>query len=163
MTQRQLRPPGSARAGGAAIDAGLCERIVAQSTEAIVYADRDGLIRVWNPGAEALFGFGADEALGRSLDIIIPEHLRAAHWAAFQRAIAAGHTRHGGQIRTTRAVHRNGDKLYVDMSFGIVLGADGRAIGSTAIARDASPRRALEQALRECRAAQERSGPAAQR
>jgi len=155
--------PGSARPGGAAIDADLCERIVAQSTEAIVYADRDGLIRVWSPGAAALFGFDASEALGRSLDIIIPEHLRAAHWAAFHRAIAAGRTRHGGQIRTTRAVHRNGDKLYVDMSFGIVLGADGRAIGSTAIARDASARRALEQALREARAAHGRGSEAAQR
>lgn len=126
----------------------LFEAIVQQTPEAIIFADRDGVIRVWNGGAEALFGFGAAEAVGRSLDIIIPERFRQAHWDGFHRAVAQGQTRHGGEIRTTRAVHRDGRKLYVDMSFALVTGSDGSVTGSVAMARDASARRSMEAALR---------------
>ncbi len=133
--------------------------IVEQVVDAIIFADRDGVIRVWNRGAEALFGFSAAEAVGRSLDIIIPEYLRKPHWEGFNRAIALGHTRHGGQIRTTRAVHRDGGKRYVDMSFAVVLGGDGKAVGSVAMARDAAARRELEQQLRACQEAQARATP----
>lgn len=126
----------------------LFEAIVRQTPEAIVFADRDGVIRVWNGGAEALFGFGAAEAVGRSLDIIIPERFRQAHWDGFHRAVAQGRTRHGGEIRATRAVHRDGRKLYVDMSFGLLTGSDGSVMGSVAMARDATARRSLEAALR---------------
>lgn len=136
----------------------LYEGIVRQSTEAIIFADPQGLIRIWSQGAEALFGFSAAEALGRSLDIIIPERLRQAHWDGFNRAIAAGKTQHGGQIRTTRAVHRDGGKRYVDMSFGIVLARDGSVLGSIAIARDASAKRALEEELRACRQTRAQGG-----
>lgn len=139
----------------------LYEGIVRQTTEALIFADCDGLIRLWSSGAEALFGFSAAEALGRSLDLIIPERLRAAHWAGFNRAIAAGRTQHGGQIRTTRAVHRDGDKRYVDMSFGLVIGRDESVLGSIAMARDASAKRALEEALRGCRDELARTGGAA--
>ena len=126
----------------------LFEGIVRQISEAIIFADRDGVIRVWNRGAEALFGFPASEATGSSLDIIIPERFRPAHWDGFHRAIALGRTQHEGQIRTTRAVHRDGRKLYVDMSFGVITGSDGSAVGSVAMARDATPRREAEAALR---------------
>lgn len=126
----------------------LFEAIVRQISEAIILADRDGVIQVWNRGAEALFGFSASEAIGSGLDIIIPERFRQAHWDAFHRAIAQGHTQHGGQIRMTRAVHRDGRRLYVDMSFGVVTGSDGSALGSVAMARDATTRRETEAALR---------------
>lgn len=139
----------------------LWEGIVRQIPEAIVFADREGRIRIWNRSAELLFGFSADEALGQSLDIIIPERLRKAHWEGFDRAIALGRTQHGGQIRTTRAVHRDGGKRYVDMSFGVVVGPDGVAVGAVAMARDASAKRALEDALRACREAQGHAGGSA--
>lgn len=126
----------------------LYEGIVRQTSEAIVFADRDGVIRIWNRGAEALFGFTAAEAVGSSLDIIIPERFRRAHWEGFERAIVQGHTEHGGQIRTTRAVHRDGRKIYVDMSFGLVTDTDGAVLGSVAMARDATARRETEAALR---------------
>ena len=118
----------------------LFEAIVQQSAEAIVFADCGGVIRVWNRGAEALFGFSAAEAVGHSLDIMIPERLRRAHWEGFDRAIAQGRVAHDGQVRTTRAVHRDGRKLYVDMSFGIVTGADGAILGSVAMARAVAAR-----------------------
>jgi len=77
----------------------LFEGIVRQISEAIIFADRDGVIRVWNRGAEALFGFSA-------LDIIVPERFGQAHWDGFHRAIAQGHAQHDAQIRTARGSTR---------------------------------------------------------
>ena len=125
------------------------KRIVADVADALVYADRAGTIRAWNGAAEALFGFSAAEALGQSLDLIIPERLRAAHWAAYDRAMASGQARLGAQVRTTRAVHKDeGRKLYVDMSFSVVKDAAGQVLGSAAMARDATARYLAEQAMR---------------
>jgi PAS domain S-box-containing protein len=131
----------------------LAEAIVEQLPDAVIYADRDGRIRLWNRGAEALFGFSADEAIGASLDLIVPERLRAAHDAGFRRAIDAGHTRASG-ARLTRSLHKDGRRLYVELSFGVVTDSDGRAIGAVAVGRDGSARYAAEQARRE------REGPA---
>lgn len=117
--------------------------------EAVVFADREGVIRAWNPGAEALFGFPAAEALGRSLDLIIPEHLRRAHWQGFERAIAEGATRHGRRSIITRALHADGSRLYVDMSFAVVRDRSGAVVGSAAVARDATARHLEERRLRE--------------
>ena len=108
--------------------------------DALIYADAEGVIRAWNAGAEALFGFSAAEALGASLDLIIPEWLREPHWVAYRRAMARGATRGGAEVRTTRGTHRDGRKLYVDMSFGVVKHDDGRVLGSVAMARDATER-----------------------
>ena len=113
--------------------------IVDQVCEALVFADRDGVIRLWNAAAEALFGVPAAQAIGSSLDIIIPERFRAAHWKGYHAAIANGQTRHGAQVRTTRALHPDGGRLYVDMSFGLVCAGDGTPIGSIAMARKARP------------------------
>ena len=114
--------------------------ILADTPDALIYADREGVIRVWNAGATALFGFSAAEALGQSLDLIIPERLRAAHWRGYDRAMARGATSHGAEVRTTRGTHQDGRKLYVDMSFGVVTNDAGQVLGSVAMARDATAR-----------------------
>lgn len=114
---------------------------VARGTpDALIYADREGIIRGWNPGATAIFGFDHNDTLGENLDVIIPPHLRARHWAAFKRALAAGKTRGGARVRMTRALHKSGKRLYVEMSFGVVLSAEGESIGSVAMARDGTER-----------------------
>ncbi len=115
-------------------------RIVADVADALIFIDTQGVIRVWNARCEALFGFSAAEALGQSVDLIIPEHLRAGHRRGFEQAMARGATRHGAEVRTTRATHKDGRRLYVDMTFSVVLGDDGRALGSAAMARDATER-----------------------
>jgi PAS domain S-box-containing protein len=102
---------------------------------ATIFADREGIIREWNPAAEALFGFAAPEAIGQSLDVIIPEHLRDAHWKGYHRAIAAGRTRSGGKPMLTRAVHRDGSKLYIDVAFSVESDAKGQVLGASATAR----------------------------
>jgi len=127
----------------------LLAAIAEQLPDAVIFADREGLIRHWNPGAEAVFGFSAAEVMGQSLDVIIPERLRAPHWAAYHRAIESGHTRGGNEVRTTRALHKDGRKLYVDFSFGLVLDESGVALGSMALGRDVTKRYEELKALRE--------------
>lgn len=124
------------------------QHIVAEVNDALIYIDAGGIIRVWNRQAAAVFGFSAEEALGQSVDLIIPEDLRARHWHGFDNAMAQGRTRHGAEVRTTRALRKNGQRLYVDMSFSIVTDADGHALGSVAMARDVTERYLAEKARR---------------
>lgn len=121
-------------------DPRLAEWIIAQATDAIVCSDAQGDIVRWNAAAEALFGFTGAEAIGHSLDLIIPEHLRAAHWNGFRRAVASGTTRLAGRPTITRAVHKSGGKLYVEMTFALVKDEGGAVVASVAVARDARER-----------------------
>lgn len=118
----------------------LAEWIVEQTTDALIYADRDGVIRRWNPAAASLFGFDSAEALGQSLDLIIPERLRAAHWAGYRAAMASGGTRLAGRPSLTRAMRKDGGKLYVEMTFAVVKDDAGGVVGSVAMARDVTQR-----------------------
>lgn len=119
-----------------------------QMADALIYADTEGVIRQWNAAAEVLFGYPREQAIGQSLDLIIPERLRAAHWAGFDRAMAVGATRHHGRPTITRALTQAGATIYVEMSFAVVTDGSGRAVGSVAVARDATQRHADESALR---------------
>ena len=123
----------SSRLSPAAPD--LYEALVDQGLEATIFADRDGIIRIWNARAAALFGYPAREAVGKSLDLIIPQHLRAAHWQGYRQAIATGRTRSGGKPMLTRATHRDGGKLYVELAFGIVTTPGHEVLGALATAR----------------------------
>jgi PAS domain S-box-containing protein len=130
----------------AMVPAGVHQLIVEQASEAVVFADRAGTIRLWNLGAEKLFGYTAAEALGTSLELIIPERFRAAHWQGFRRAIDSGQLRSADSVRVTRSQHKDGRKLYVEMSFNLARDATGAVIGSFAIARDVSERHAANAA-----------------
>lgn len=114
--------------------------LVRQLPVSVIVSDREGRITVWNEASEALFGFTVAEAVGQSLDLIIPEHLRKAHWDGFDRSIASGATKYAGKVMTTRAVHKDGRKLYVDFSFGIVKDASGAVVAVTAVGRDGTER-----------------------
>ncbi len=118
-------------------------------SEALIFADPEGIIRIWNQGAEAVFGHAAADALGRSLDLIIPEPLRKAHWDGFYQAIRRGATLHGRRSIVTRALHQSGRQLYVDMSFAIVKDQAGAITGSMAVARDATERHLEQKSLRQ--------------
>lgn len=127
-----------------------------QMADALIYADNQGVIVRWNAAASVLFGYSPARALGQRLDLIIPENLRAAHWSAFDRAMETGVTRLNGQATVTRALTADGGAVYVEMSFAVVTDDNGKAIGSVAIARDATKRRQEEKELRERLAALER-------
>jgi PAS domain S-box-containing protein len=119
----------------------LAESILAQIADAVIYADDTGTIMRWNHAASALFGYSAAEALGQNLDLIIPEHLRTAHWGGFEAAMTNGVMKLQGRPTLTRATHQTGRKLYVEMTFALVKGqAGGAARGAVAVARDVTER-----------------------
>ena len=118
----------------------LDARILDDVADALIYADRSGTITRWNRAASTLFGFSADEALGQSLDLIIPEHLRAAHWKGFDAALETGTMKLAGRPTLTRAQHKDGRKLYIEMTFALVKDAGGAVLGSVAMARDVTER-----------------------
>ncbi|MEJ8857466.1 PAS domain S-box protein [Variovorax robiniae] len=120
--------------------------ILEQAAEAVIYANSAGVIERWNAAAVAMFGFTASDALGQHLDLVIPEHLRKAHWQAFDAAMARGKTRLGGRATMTRGLHKTGQKLYLDMSFALITDANGSPLGSVAVARDATERVEREKA-----------------
>ena len=96
---------------------------------------REGVIQIWNSASAELFGYLPEEAVGRSLDINIPEHLRHAHWEGFEKAVVSGHTKHGTSAMKTRATPKAGDKLYVSVAFSVVKDREGKVLGAMATAR----------------------------
>ena len=110
--------------------------VIDQSPDAIIFADQQGVIRIWNKAAADLFGYLAEEAVGRTLDIIVPEDLRHAHWNGFRTAMASGHTKSGGRAMKTRATHKTGQKLYVSLAFSVVKDRDDKVLGAMATARE---------------------------
>ena len=121
--------------------------VLAQLPDAVIFADTSGSIRMWNRAAEVIFGFTASEANGASLDMIIPERLRAAHWRGFDAAIETGTLSLSGRATLTRALHRSGQPVYVEISFGLVKDdQSGSVLGAVAVARDVTARIAAEHA-----------------
>jgi PAS domain S-box-containing protein len=128
----------------------LAERVLDQVADAVICVDPSGAIIRWNPACLALFGYSAEEALGQSIDLIIPEHLRAAHWKGFDAAMASGALKLQGHPTLTRALHKSGRRLYVEMTFAIVKGdTETEVLGSVAMARDVTERVERERAARQ--------------
>jgi PAS domain S-box-containing protein len=126
----------------------LDARILDEVADALIYADRSGTIVRFNRASERLFGYSADEALGQNLDLIIPEHLRAAHWNGFGAAITSATMKLQGRPTVTRAQHKGGGRLYIEMTFALVRGAGGEVLGAVAMARDVTERVERERAAR---------------
>ncbi len=109
--------------------------------EAIVYSDREGLIRFWNEGAERVFGFTAAEALGQSLDIIIPERQRQRHWEGYDEVMRTGVSRYGsGDLLSVPALRKDGSRISVEFTIVPLKDADGAMMGMASVMRDVSAR-----------------------
>ena len=124
------------------------------AADAIVACDGDGVIRFWNPGAVRIFGFTTEEALGRSLDLIIPERLRARHWDGYRETIRTGRTRYGaGDLLSVPSQHKDGTRLSIEFTIATMKDPQGRISGLAAVMRDVTPRfeelKALRQQLRD--------------
>ena len=125
----------------------LAERILDQVADAIICANHSGAIIRWNPACTSLFGYSAEEALGPKCRTDHTGHLRGAHWSGFEAAMTKGATKLQGRPTLTRALHKSGRKLYVEMTFAIVKGAaEGEVLGSVAMARDVTDRVERERA-----------------
>lgn len=119
----------------------LARALLAGMADALIVADSAGAIRFWNAGAERLFGFTEAEALGDSLDIIIPERLRARHWAGYDATMRTGHSRYGaGEILAVPAMRKDGARISVEFTVIPLHDASGAMEGIAAIMRDATAR-----------------------
>lgn len=127
----------------------LYERIIHEAADAIIVARADGTIQLWNPAAEQLFGFSAQEATGRSLDLIIPEKLRERHWAGFYETMKTGHTKYGTQVLRVPALRKDGTRFSIAFTVGLLKGADGKIEGIFAVLRDDTGPFNTQKALRE--------------
>lgn len=133
----------------------LAGAVLSTISDAIVATDRDGLIRFWNPGAVRIFGFTVEDAIGQSLDIIIPENQRKRHWDGYNKVMETGVTRYGsGDLLAVPALTKDGRRISVEFTI-IMLGEDGKLSGMAAIMRDVTPRfeetRRLRRELAEAR------------
>ena len=116
--------------------------------DALVVSDTGGVIRLWNAAAERLFGFTKAEALGNSLELIIPERLQARHWAGYKKAMASGDTRYNSDLLRVPAVHKNGRPLSIAFTVAFLFGAERRVTGIVAMIRDDTRHFAEERVLR---------------
>jgi len=115
--------------------------------DALVVSDTSGVIRLWNTAAEHLFGFTKAEALGNSLDLIIPERLQARHWAGYKKAMASGDTHYNSDLLRVPAVHKNGRPLSIAFTVAFLFGAERRVTGIVAMIRDDTRHFAEERVL----------------
>lgn len=137
----------------------LNQQIIAQAPDAILFSDRDGIIRLWNRGAERIFGFSAEQAIGQSLDLIIPEKLRVRHWEGYRKTMASGETRYGSKLLAVPALRQDGSRLSTEFSIVMLLDDDNNPLGVAAIMRDVTERHQQEKELR-TRLAELESDPA---
>jgi len=122
--------------------------IVESMPEAVVFSDREGIIRLWNGGAEAIFGYSRQDALGHTLDLIIPERWRARHWEGYRTVMQTGVTRYGHELLAVPASRSDGTRISIEFSIILPTDPDGKVLGAVAIVRDVTARWKQEQALR---------------
>jgi PAS domain S-box-containing protein len=118
----------------------LCREIVDNAGDAIVFADADGVIRLWNTGAEKIFGFRAEEMVGQSMDAIIPENLRAQHWEAYDQAMKTGKTRYSRNLLAVPALRKDGTRISIEFTIALIRDANGKLLGPAAVLRDVTAR-----------------------
>ncbi|SMH61943.1 PAS domain-containing protein [Azospirillum agricola] len=127
----------------------LGDALLRSAADAIVYSGRDGRIAFWNEGAERLFGFSAAEALGQSLDLIIPERQRPRHWEGYDAVMATGESRYGkGDLLSVPALHKDGRRISVEFTIVPLHDGDGGMLGMAAVLRDVTARFEELKALR---------------
>ena len=123
-------------------------QLVAAIGDAIVVTDAKGAITVWNPAAERMFGFTAGEALGQSLDLIIPERLRGRHWEGYQKTMETGHTKYGSDLLRVPALHKDGRSLSIAFTVAMLMSPEGKPAAIAAVIRDETSRFVEERDLR---------------
>jgi PAS domain S-box-containing protein len=131
-----------------AMDDRIYRQIVEGSPDAVILGDAEGIIRLWNAGAEAVFGFTAAEAIGKPLDLIIPERLRGRHGDGYRRVMATGTSRYGpGDLLAVPATRKDGGTISVEFTIQMLKDDAGRIAGLVAIIRDVTKRFQREREL----------------
>jgi PAS domain S-box-containing protein len=127
----------------------LCRQIVEGVGDAVIFADRDGIIRLWNRAAEGIFGYTEEEAIGQSLDLIIPERHREAHWKGYGKVMLDGATKYGSEPLAVPAVTKDGERISIEFTINLLRSGDGKVLGPVAVVRDVTARWVREKGLRQ--------------
>ncbi len=126
----------------------LAVRIVGGAGDGILFTDRKGIIRLWNAGAERMFGWTAEEAIGKSMELIIPDRLRARHWQNWDRVMETGVTRYATDVLAVPALRKDGAPLSIEFTIQLVRDDAGKILGPAAIIRDVTARFQKDKELR---------------
>jgi PAS domain S-box-containing protein len=119
----------------------VADAILAGSANAVIATDAKGVIQIWNPGAERIFGYTAQEATGQSLDLSIPERLRSRHWQGYRQVIETGESRYGhGDLLSVPSMRKDGEKISVEFTIMPLKDDAGRMSGMAAVMRDVTHR-----------------------
>jgi PAS domain S-box-containing protein len=126
----------------------IYQQIIENSQDAILFADRDGIVNLWNSGAEAIFGYKAEEIQGKNLDLVIPEKLRQRHWEGYQRVMKTGETRYGKELLKVPAIRKDGRTISIEFTILIVRNHQNEIIGTASIIREVTERWNQEKELK---------------
>jgi PAS domain S-box-containing protein len=127
----------------------LAQLLIESTPDAVIVADTEGVIRLWNKGAETVFGYSSAEALGQTLDLIVPERFRARHWEGYRQVMATGVTRYSSQLLAVPAQRRDGTRISIEFSVALLRDRSGALTGIGAIVRDVTDRWERDRALRQ--------------
>jgi PAS domain S-box-containing protein len=127
----------------------IYQQIIENSQDAILFADRDGIIDLWNSGAEEIFGYTKEEAQGKSLDLIVPEKLRQRHWEGYHTVMKTGKSRYGKELLKVPAIRKDGTSISVEFTIMLVRNLRNEIIGTAAIIRDVTERWKQERELKQ--------------
>jgi PAS domain S-box-containing protein len=126
----------------------LYQKIVEESPIAILYADREGNIRLWNSGAEAMFGYSAEEAVGKSMELIIPQNLCGRHWEGWDRVMASGVTKYGRDALAVPAIRKDGSRISIEFNILLLRAPTEEIVGAVATILDVTARFQQQKELR---------------
>ncbi len=126
----------------------IYQQIVEGAQDAIIFADTEGIIRLWNSGAEAIFGYSAEEATGATLDLIVPEKLREKHWEGYRKVMATGVTKYGSDILAVPALRKDNSRISVEFTIVLLQDTAGTPQGTAAIMRNVTERWQKEKELK---------------
>lgn len=118
----------------------LTDQIVREAHDAIIMADKEGIIRLWNNGAEMVFGFSPAEALGQSIHIIIPENFRERHDQGYQQVMQSGRSKYDTKLLAVPALNKDGARISVEFTIILIRDHQDQILGAAAIIRDVSAR-----------------------
>ena len=142
------------QSGGALL--GLFKALVDSSEDAIIVKDFNGIIRTWNKGAEKLYGYTAEEIIGKPGALLIPPEIRDEEPVLLLRIRTGQRIYHYETVR----IHKDGRRVNISLTISPILNAQGQLIGASGIARDITERKRWEEELRRAHFEEEKANRA---